>query len=336
MLTRIKVENFRGITSADVPLFPVTVLVAPNNAGKSTLLEALAISIGGVQALPEIVRRRGWPGLSMLSAMLPHEKTKTVVQRHDGTEVTTTLKRVSIIESTDTEHLQQTELKRPQAVYVAGHPRSGRFFIDAQGRTFTVMHSGGDLPGFARLLTDQQISPDELVDAVGIIARRGESTHARLVQHLKVIDPDLADIRAIPVDNARWEPHAMYADRTIPLAVFGDGMKRLLSLVARLSGADEFPALIEEPECFQHPRVLNKIADIIWSAADANAQVIVSTHSVSFFELLRQRAQEETDRRDKFGLIEIERGADGNVTTAAFPQGIGPFRSELLREKLGG
>lgn len=45
-LARIKVENFRGISSAEVSLAGDTVLLGDNNSGKSTLLEAAELALG--------------------------------------------------------------------------------------------------------------------------------------------------------------------------------------------------------------------------------------------------------------------------------------------------
>lgn len=45
-LARVQVENFRGISSADVSLGGDTVLLGDNNSGKSTLLEAVELALG--------------------------------------------------------------------------------------------------------------------------------------------------------------------------------------------------------------------------------------------------------------------------------------------------
>ena len=41
MLTRFHVENFRCLRAVDVPLRPLTVLIGPNDSGKSAFLEAV-------------------------------------------------------------------------------------------------------------------------------------------------------------------------------------------------------------------------------------------------------------------------------------------------------
>ena len=41
LLKDIKIRNFRGIDSLEIPLDKVTVLIGENNTGKSTILAAL-------------------------------------------------------------------------------------------------------------------------------------------------------------------------------------------------------------------------------------------------------------------------------------------------------
>lgn len=43
MITKLKLQNFRGFQNHELPLAPVTVLVGKNNAGKTTIVEALRL-----------------------------------------------------------------------------------------------------------------------------------------------------------------------------------------------------------------------------------------------------------------------------------------------------
>src|SRR5579884_1226558 len=45
-IVRLKIVGFRGISSADVTLGRHIVLVGPNNSGKTTIIEALALIFG--------------------------------------------------------------------------------------------------------------------------------------------------------------------------------------------------------------------------------------------------------------------------------------------------
>jgi len=43
MLTRLQIRNFKTLESADIPLGQNVVLVGPNNSGKTSALQALAL-----------------------------------------------------------------------------------------------------------------------------------------------------------------------------------------------------------------------------------------------------------------------------------------------------
>jgi putative ATP-dependent endonuclease of the OLD family len=45
LIKRLRITNFRSIRQADIELGPVTVLIGPNNAGKSAILEAIRIAL---------------------------------------------------------------------------------------------------------------------------------------------------------------------------------------------------------------------------------------------------------------------------------------------------
>ena len=45
-IRRVQIEHFRGIEKADIALGGTTLFVGPNNVGKSTLLEALDLTLG--------------------------------------------------------------------------------------------------------------------------------------------------------------------------------------------------------------------------------------------------------------------------------------------------
>lgn len=45
-IARLKIEGFRGANSADIQLNPHCVLIGPNNSGKTTIIEALALLLG--------------------------------------------------------------------------------------------------------------------------------------------------------------------------------------------------------------------------------------------------------------------------------------------------
>lgn len=61
MLRRLRIEQYRGFKELEVsPLAPVNVLVGPNNAGKTGVLEAVELLARGADpgGIVDILRRR--------------------------------------------------------------------------------------------------------------------------------------------------------------------------------------------------------------------------------------------------------------------------------------
>ncbi len=60
MLTRLKVQNYKSLRDIDIPLNPLTVLVGPNAAGKSNILDCFSfISEASRSRLSEVIQTRG-------------------------------------------------------------------------------------------------------------------------------------------------------------------------------------------------------------------------------------------------------------------------------------
>ena len=51
MLETVRVQRFKSITDALIPMGRVTLLVGPNNAGKSSVLHAIQFAVSVAQSL---------------------------------------------------------------------------------------------------------------------------------------------------------------------------------------------------------------------------------------------------------------------------------------------
>src|SRR3972149_9640071 len=73
MLTRIKIRNFKRFDDVDVELGKAVVLIGPNNSGKTTALQALALWDIGARRWNE--KRKG--------KSLPEKRPAVTVNRRD-------------------------------------------------------------------------------------------------------------------------------------------------------------------------------------------------------------------------------------------------------------
>jgi predicted ATPase len=70
------------------------------------------------------------------------------------------------------------------------------------------------------------------------------------------------------------------SERAVSVYFGGDGFKRLLLVAFNPAAFAGRQVLLEEPECFQHPSYLGRLAALIWEAIGQGTQVIMSTHSL--------------------------------------------------------
>lgn len=70
--------------------------------------------------------------------------------------------------------------------------------------------------------------------------------------------------------------------------------------------------MLEEPECYQHPRYLRELASLLIESAKTNRQIILSTHSIELVDLLLETA--EAERLD-YPFVHRLRLVDGNLSS---------------------
>jgi Predicted ATP-binding protein involved in virulence len=52
VIRKLRLENFRGVVEGEIELDRLTILVGPNNSGKTTILEALFLAPNPFRAVP--------------------------------------------------------------------------------------------------------------------------------------------------------------------------------------------------------------------------------------------------------------------------------------------
>jgi len=88
VISSIKIEAFRGVKEGQVDgLGPINILVGPNNSGKSTCLEAVAlVGTGNALKVAELLLHRGGPPLDALDHVVraPAKSAAITVAFPDG------------------------------------------------------------------------------------------------------------------------------------------------------------------------------------------------------------------------------------------------------------
>ena len=167
--------------------------------------------------------------------------------------------------------------------------------MDYEGRvaTTTLLDGSRFLP-FGFQLVDVQAVRElgTLEDAYTSIERVGRVKS--VVQALGRSMKGLTDLRILK-SGEDFILHAIFEGQPpVPVYLTGDGSKRLVELASAILGVDpDGVVLLEEPECFQHPRYLRELASLLIESAKANRQIILSTHSIELVDLLLEAAEAE-------------------------------------------
>ena len=357
MIHSLRIRRLRGIRNGALEeLYPLTVLVGPNNSGKSTCLEALALVAAPrpLDFLPTLLRRRGWLGLESVTRLFSDQGT-SIEFKNDATRGRQALVRLLAEHGgadssepgeapPDTARLTirwqlidraagvqavpeglSSPIARIDLGFREGPVPQYQLFVDAGGRTQqSAEEPGGRAPASPFAFLDVAVPPSSILESLAQVDRVGESAHAALVAALRAIDPALREIRVVPVDGS-WIPYATYDSESVPLALVGDGMKRLFHVGARLAAVVKGVALLEEPECFQHRKSLTELARSLWSAVDAGTQIVLSTHSLEFLDLLIEAASSKDGRLEQIGAYRTSLRS-GTLSAVCVP---GPKLAEM-------
>lgn len=298
MITSVQISMLRGVREGGVDgLSPVSILVGPNNAGKSTCLEAIAIVGMGHRAdeIAGLVLRRGGPPLDALEQLVTRGAKVASIDLHskvDGKEVQWPRR---IVPNAHRQLPEDVQLARSQGLEepfklftVTGRSGdSSSVYVDSKGRRSSLFGSWGNPlePFPVRLVDVEAVRTDgALEEAYSRLEDAGQVS--AVVKALQRSMPGLTDLRILKVGPDFILHGIRDKERPVPIYVAGDGLKRFLTLAAAMMDSKGGVVLLEEPESFQHPRYLKELATLLVLAAKSGTQVILSTHSIELIDLL--------------------------------------------------
>jgi predicted ATPase len=295
MLETIRIENFRCLKSVEVPLRPLTVLIGPNDSGKSAFLAALNYLVNG----PNVGR---WTDHWRSDPQVP----------------------VSIVGFTQTGTVKVTDRAAPdnESVFETLRPLQ-LFHFPSQG---AVMQWQGH--------NDEQGPPTFSGSGEGVptlldyLLRRNRKQFFAAVDAMRALIPGLEDVEiATPSPAERRLDLVIEHGLRIPADLASSGVRLLLVFVAlAYHPSPPKTILLEEPETGVHPRrladVLRLLREITEGKHGGPAQVILTTHSPYLLDLVDLN-------REK--VVVFRRLEDGSRTAqAADPERLKRFLEEFM------
>ena len=276
MLRSIKIEDLRGIRKGQLSeMTEVNVIVGPNNAGKSTILEAICLGThpDPQKALAEVLQRRSLlePGNWLIHRAVKGEPTRAKIEAiSKGGARTTEINRGPVTLSSDGSDIQCRVLRK------VGSPN---LWWDA---TTGAPPPLKDIPSVQLLMpsvVDQSQLPD-LYTRVTELGLRGQ-----VKDLIKAIIPDLEDVDT-GSQKGQSVLYLRFPDVFHPAKLAGDGIVLLIKLALELATATGGLALLEEPETHLHPAALRQTAKALHEAAKRGIQIVLTTHSLDLIDNL--------------------------------------------------
>ena len=326
MLTRLRVRNFKRFAELDVALGDPVVFIGPNNSGKTTAMQALALWDCGLRlwsaryADREAPAKR--PGVTvgrrdLVSVPVPtarllwHHQSVRNVTRESGKQRTSNIRIDVLVDGVAADGSSwrcglEFDYANPESVYcrpmrVPGSESERMPVPEAALETPTAFL--GPLSGLA--------ANEARLDPGAIDVRIGEGRTAEVLRNLchtlwetdrgkwNRLVADLETLFGVTLRPPRYVPQRgeitmSYAERgrTLDLAAAGRGFHQTLLLLAYLGAKPGSVLLLDEPDA--HLEILRQrdaYRFLTRAARETGGQVIVATHSEV---LLNEAAGDDT------------------------------------------
>ena len=346
MIEDLVIKNYRLFDHIQIDsLARVNLIVGSNNSGKSTLLEAIhLLSSDDIRAglvfvlnergefIPNAERRYNRPRLANVFQIsqlfhgrsfnfgtaaeiysLPHTKLRLSV--HEASSISHENETMVLEESAIT--YDQTgifQLLRTGADYLS---QNVRFRMAEEGIIVDRLYLSSEADKRSRLVTPSYLAYDELAllwDSILLTPRED-----MVVEALKLLDPRVERISFTSnlTSNSGILIRLQNEERPVPLGSMGDGMRRILAIIASLVSVDKGTLLVDEIDTGLYYDVLKDMWQLIFQTAQKqNAQVFATTHSwdcvKAFQQALSRSGQPEIGK-----LLRLE-SQNGSVSAMSY------------------
>lgn len=341
MIKSIRLKNFKSFSKLDLPeISNITLVGGRNNVGKSSLLESVFLfyDIGNPGMFLRHLTWRGFEPNSLdaettvapifhdfemehpLSISVTDDIYHSEMKVSFNPNYTQKSLNIGLPESgTSAPQVQMDFAPILSYALDISYQTSGRSelktqLIVRQGPNNVNMEfapnltqSPPDLMRKAAIYLGLRMKTDPGEDAIRFgkldIERRGD----RVIEFLKILQPNLIGLSAVPV----FQKSMMYADigmnRKIPVAYLGDGVGRLLTIILAIATAKNGVVLIDEVDSGIHHSMMARVWEGICSAArEFNCQIIATTHSYEALQTVYESTEKAGFSRD-FCYIRLDR-----------------------------
>jgi predicted ATP-dependent endonuclease of OLD family len=291
VLTSIHIKNFCGFRNLKIePLQRVNLIIGKNNAGKTGVLEALALVLwepnpSNCGHLPNLFRTAGGDWKENFWKWLFYNKDLT-----KNVHIDITFNRDAV--PPQRQPIGRSFSEKAFGLILQANPQSP---IDLPSHTLKSTGSLGDFPCYttAGASPNAGFKPAVLEYNRVILKRRKKQVEEMLRQ----IEPRLQSLEALQVGLPGQQASLIYADlglnEMVPVTQLGQGFNRLLNIYSEVLASDAKVLLIDEIENGLHHSVLPTIwRGLFLAAKEVGIQIFATTHSQECIDAADEVARE--------------------------------------------
>jgi len=298
VIRKLRLENFRGVVKGEIELDKLTILVGPNNSGRTTILEALFLAPNPFRMVPYF---------PMTAAELLAENHRALNEKGYTFLINRYTAEKAVIGVDDTEI---TLYKMwPGIIVLVNHQPPGfalsKWIINEMELFYVgTLEAGGSAKGVGKLL----LTPNTLMFSTKLVGFAHEYlrqvwieisnkgyTAAVAKDVSRYVAEDYVNLTVEPFMGGELSLFAMLSDGTrVRLSDLGAGVH--LYVVNRLLYEHYRPEVVlwDDVETYLNPRLLSHVAEWFADLVDEGKQVVVSTHSLEAVKTLTTFVEDAT------------------------------------------
>ncbi len=311
MISELLIKGFKGFEDLQVPQLTRTTLVGgKNNAGKSSLLEAIFLFFDRMnpQMLTNQFARRGVGILPLepetMWAPIFHdlemkrEVSVTVKQGNVTETMTITFNpryEPPLVQARKTEPGVQFPQIRTDQVTIPSYALDISYKMNGTKGTSHLLAGPeglglridkmqtGKVPVATFIASRVVGNPNEDAVRYGQLDVVGKQDE--VLKFLRIIEPNLRSLSSVTIGNMSMIHGDVGLRRKMPISYMGEGLSRLLTIILAIANASGGIVLIDEFENGLHYSVMQKIWEGVGRAArEFDCQVVATTHSYECLE----------------------------------------------------
>jgi len=325
----LEVDGFKSLRDFSIDLEPLTVLLGPNDAGKSNILEALALSARLSVRTPEDALKQGRgraldqfrrEGSHVASAIALNLETlepyrDVGIEENLVDRMRYELKLERIVRGAGPERvgyqIEHVVMKRAGDSWLDAHPVWDPLLSDLPDELKghhrphipIIQLYAAHLRDASERIDSGKLAPDAS-NLPSVLAWQADDVLAEIRTQLAALIPGVADFTVIEQEEQYHIEFRARDGATIPARLASDGTLRMLALLTAVLArpGDTWDSLVcvEEPENGIYPGRLRRLIDLLrdvtrpepWIAGEAPRpapQILITTHSPVFLAALRQQ-----------------------------------------------